>query len=69
MIIFPPSGTGAWEAALVNTPSPGTKVLMFETGWFACAWRNVAVNIGLDVEFVPGDWRHGVDPVKNWFRI
>jgi alanine-glyoxylate transaminase/serine-glyoxylate transaminase/serine-pyruvate transaminase len=63
VIIFPSSGTGAWEAALVNTLSPGAKVLMFETGYFACAWRNVAVNIGLDVEFVPGDWRHGVDPV------
>jgi len=60
--IFPSSGTGAWEAALVNTLSSGDKVLMFETGHFAMMWRNMAVRLGLDVVFVPGDWRHGVDP-------
>jgi alanine-glyoxylate transaminase/serine-glyoxylate transaminase/serine-pyruvate transaminase len=62
VVIFPSSGTGAWEAALVNALSLGDKVLMFETGHFATLWRNKAVQLGLDVEFVPGDWRHGVDP-------
>ena len=62
VVIYPSSGTGAWEAALVNTLSPGDKVLMFETGHFATLWRNVAVRLGLEVDFIPGDWRHGVDP-------
>lgn len=62
VIIFPSSGTGAWEAALVNTLSPGDKVLMFETGHFATLWKNIAEGLGLRVDFVPGDWRHGVDP-------
>jgi alanine-glyoxylate transaminase/serine-glyoxylate transaminase/serine-pyruvate transaminase len=62
VVIYPSSGTGAWEASLVNTLSPGDKVLMFETGYFAALWRNVAVKLGLEVDFVPGDWRHGVDP-------
>jgi alanine-glyoxylate transaminase/serine-glyoxylate transaminase/serine-pyruvate transaminase len=62
VIIFPGSGTGAWEAALVNTLSPGDKVLMFETGYFATLWRNMAQRLGLTVEFIPGDWRSGVDP-------
>ena len=62
VIIFPSSGTGAWEAALVNTLSPGDTVLMFETGQFATLWRGVAIRLGLSVDFVPGDWRHGVDP-------
>ena len=62
VIIYPSSGTGAWEAALVNTLSPGDKVLMFETGHFATLWRNMAVSLGLEVDFVPTDWRHGVDP-------
>src|SRR5437588_1550594 len=61
IVIFPASGTGAWEAALVNTLSPGDKVLMFETGHFATLWREMAVKLGLDVQFVEGDWRHGVD--------
>jgi alanine-glyoxylate transaminase/serine-glyoxylate transaminase/serine-pyruvate transaminase len=63
IVIYPSSGTGAWEAAIVNTLSPGDKVLMFETGHFATLWRNVAARMGLEVDFVPGDWRHGVDPV------
>jgi alanine-glyoxylate transaminase/serine-glyoxylate transaminase/serine-pyruvate transaminase len=63
VVIYPSSGTGAWEASLVNTLSPGDKVLMFETGYFATLWRNMAVKLGLDVDFIPGDWRHGVDPV------
>jgi len=62
VVIYPSSGTGAWEAALVNTLSPGDKVLMFETGHFATLWRSMAVRLGLQVDFVPGDWRHGVDP-------
>src|ERR1043165_7619310 len=62
VVIYPSSGTGAWEAALVNTLSPGDRVLMFETGQFATLWREMAGRLGLDVEFVPGDWRHGVDP-------
>ena len=62
VVIYPSSGTGAWEAALVNTLSPGDKVLMFETGHFATLWRNLAVRFGLEVDFVPGDWRRGVEP-------
>ncbi len=62
VVIYPSSGTGAWEAALVNTLSPGDKVLMFETGHFATLWRNMAVKLGLEIDFVPGDWRRGVDP-------
>jgi len=62
VVIYPSSGTGAWEASLVNTLSPGDKLLMFETGHFATLWRNVALRLGLEVDFVAGDWRHGVDP-------
>jgi alanine-glyoxylate transaminase/serine-glyoxylate transaminase/serine-pyruvate transaminase len=64
VVIFPPSGTGALEAALVNTLSPGDRVLMFETGHFATLWLNMAKRLGLDPVFVPGDWRHGVDPAQ-----
>jgi len=62
VVVFPSSGTGAWEAALVNTLSPGDRILMFETGHFATLWRDMAVRLGLAVDWVPGDWRHGVDP-------
>ncbi len=62
VIIFPASGTGAWEAALVNTLSPGDRVLAFETGHFATLWSKMAANLGLRVDFVPGDWRNGVNP-------
>ena len=62
VVIYPSSGTGAWEAALVNTLSPGDKVLMFDIGHFATLWRSTAVRLGLQVDFVAGDWRHGVDP-------
>ncbi len=62
VVIYPSSGTGAWEASLVNTLSPGDKVLMFETGFFATQWKNVVARLGLEVDFMPGDWRHGVDP-------
>ena len=61
VVIFASSGTGAWEAGLVNTLSPGDKALMFETGHFATLWKNMAVRLGLEVDFIPGDWRHGVD--------
>jgi alanine-glyoxylate transaminase/serine-glyoxylate transaminase/serine-pyruvate transaminase len=61
VIIFPSSGTGAWEAAIVNALSPGDRVLMYETGHFASLWRAMALRLGLVVDFVPGDWRHGVD--------
>ena len=64
VVIFPASGTGAWEAALVNTLSPGDRVLMFETGHFATLWLNMAKRLGLDPLFVPGDWRRGVDPAQ-----
>jgi alanine-glyoxylate transaminase/serine-glyoxylate transaminase/serine-pyruvate transaminase len=64
VVMYPSSGTGAWEAALVNTLSPGDRVLMFETGHFATLWRQMATRLGLDIEFVPGDWRHGVDPAQ-----
>lgn len=69
VIIFPASGTGAWEAALVNTLSPGDRVLMFETGHFATLWRKMAQRLGLEAEFVPGDWRHGVDPALVEARL
>jgi alanine-glyoxylate transaminase/serine-glyoxylate transaminase/serine-pyruvate transaminase len=61
VVIFPASGTGAWEAALVNTLSPGDRVLMFETGQFATLWKSLAESLDLNVEFVPGDWRSGID--------
>jgi alanine-glyoxylate transaminase / serine-glyoxylate transaminase / serine-pyruvate transaminase len=60
VIIYPTSGTGAWEAALVNTLSPGDRVLMFETGWFSTLWSKMATALGLRVEVIPGDWRSGV---------
>ena len=62
VVIYPASGTGAWEAALVNTLSPGDKVLMFETGHFATLWHRMATRLGLQVELVGTDWRRGADP-------
>ncbi|HEU0258550.1 MAG TPA: aminotransferase class V-fold PLP-dependent enzyme [Burkholderiales bacterium] len=62
VVIYPASGTGAWEAALVNTLSPGDRVLMVETGHFATLWQKMAAKLGLEVDFLPGDWRHGADP-------
>src|SRR4051794_18866736 len=62
VVIYPSSGTGAWEAALANTLSPGDRVLMFETGHFATLWFEMAQRLGLEVDLVPGDWRRGVDP-------
>ena len=69
VVIFPGSGTGAWEACIVNTLSPGDKVLMYETGQFATLWQQMAARWGLDVEFVAGDWRHGVDPAHVEARL
>ena len=62
VVVYPASGTGAWEAALVNTLSPGDRVLMAETGHFASLWYAMAGRLGLEVTMLPGDWRHGVDP-------
>ncbi|WP_414166989.1 pyridoxal-phosphate-dependent aminotransferase family protein [Streptoverticillium reticulum] len=62
VVIHPASGTGAWEAALVNTLSPGDRVLFCETGHFAALWQQMARSLGLDVVVLPGDWRHGADP-------
>jgi alanine-glyoxylate transaminase/serine-glyoxylate transaminase/serine-pyruvate transaminase len=69
VIIFASSGSGGWEAAIVNTLSPGDKVLMYETGQFATLWQQVARRHSVDVEFVPGDWRHGVDPADVERRL
>ncbi len=69
VVIFPGSGTGAWEAAIVNTLQPGDTVLMYETGQFATLWRAMAGRLGIKVEFVPGDWRHGVDPADVEARL
>ena len=69
VVIYPGSGTGAWEATIVNTLSSGDRVLMFETGHFATLWRQMAARWGIEVEFVPGDWRHGVDPAVVEARL
>ncbi|MEM6491438.1 MAG: serine--glyoxylate aminotransferase, partial [Pseudomonadota bacterium] len=62
VVIFPATGTGAWEAALVNTLSPGDRVLMYETGHFATLWSTMAKKLDLEPEFIVGDWRGGADP-------
>jgi alanine-glyoxylate transaminase / serine-glyoxylate transaminase / serine-pyruvate transaminase len=67
--LYPSSGTGAWEAALVNTLSPGDRVLAFETGHFAVLWSRMAGRLGLEVDLVPGDWRRGVDPAQVHERL
>ena len=69
VVIYPASGTGAWEAAIVNVLDVGDRVLMYETGQFATLWREMAGRLGLEVEFVPGDWRHGVDPADVERRL
>ena len=61
IFIYPASGTGGWESSLLNTLCPGDKVLAFETGHFATLWKNVAVKLGLEVVWVEGDWRRGID--------
>jgi alanine-glyoxylate transaminase/serine-glyoxylate transaminase/serine-pyruvate transaminase len=62
VIVYPASGTGAWEAALVNTLSPGDRLLMVETGHFAALWKNMATKLGLKPEFITTDWRTGARP-------
>ncbi|MGA8221280.1 MAG: aminotransferase class V-fold PLP-dependent enzyme [Candidatus Acidiferrales bacterium] len=69
VVIYPSSGSGAWEAAIVNTLSPGDRVLMFETGHFSQLWRQVAESFGIKVEYVPGDWRRGVAPAEVEARL
>jgi alanine-glyoxylate transaminase/serine-glyoxylate transaminase/serine-pyruvate transaminase len=69
VIIFTATGTGAWEAALVNTLSPGDRVLMVDTGQFATLWRNMAARLGLMPELIPTDWRTGVDPAAIEERL
>ncbi|MET4805947.1 aminotransferase class V-fold PLP-dependent enzyme [Limibacillus sp. MBR-115] len=69
VIIYPASGTGAWEAALVNCLSSGDRLLMAETGHFASLWHKMAQRLGLKVEFIPGDWRRGVDPAAVAERL
>ena len=69
VVIFPASGTGAWEAALVNTLSPGERILMAETGHFASLWHRMAGRLGLEAELLPGDWRHGADAAAIEARL
>ncbi len=69
VFIYPSSGTGAWEAALVNTLSPGDRVLMYETGHFATLWKNIAVKLGLVPEFLASDWRRGADAAQIEARL
>jgi alanine-glyoxylate transaminase/serine-glyoxylate transaminase/serine-pyruvate transaminase len=69
VVVYPASGTGAWEAALVNTLSPGDVVLMAETGHFAALWKKLAERLGLAPEFIPGDWRSGADAAQIHARL
>jgi alanine-glyoxylate transaminase/serine-glyoxylate transaminase/serine-pyruvate transaminase len=69
VIVFPASGTGAWEAALVNTLSPGDRVLMVETGQFATLWNKMATKLGVVTEFLPTDWRRGADAAAIEARL
>ncbi|MBO6758390.1 MAG: aminotransferase class V-fold PLP-dependent enzyme [Roseibium sp.] len=69
VVIYPSSGTGAWEAALVNTLSPGDTVLMYETGHFATLWKGLATRLGLNPVFIESEWRAGADPAKIEERL
>jgi alanine-glyoxylate transaminase / serine-glyoxylate transaminase / serine-pyruvate transaminase len=69
VIIYPASGTGAWEAALVNTLKPGDTVLMYRTGWFATLWHKMATKLGLKTEFIESDWRAGADAAAIEARL
>ncbi|MFO1185729.1 MAG: aminotransferase class V-fold PLP-dependent enzyme [Bauldia sp.] len=69
VLIYPSSGTGAWESAIVNTLSPGDKVLMVETGHFAALWQKLAADWGLDIVNVATDWRRGADPAEIEARL
>src|SRR6202453_2860286 len=69
VVIYPSAGTGAWEAAIVNTLSPGDRVLMFETGHFSQLWRQLAERFALVVDYVPGNWRRGVPAAEVASRL
>ena len=69
VVMYPASGTGAWEAAIVNTLSPGDRVLLFETGHFSQLWRGVAEKFGVPVDYVPGNWRRGASPAELEARL
>ena len=69
VVTYPSSGTGAWEAALVNCLNAGDRVVMCETGHFATMWNKLAARFGLEVDFIPGDWRHGVDAAAVEARL
>jgi alanine-glyoxylate transaminase / serine-glyoxylate transaminase / serine-pyruvate transaminase len=69
VVIYPASGSGAWEAAIVNTLSPGDRVLVFETGQFSSLWRDIALRHGLVVDYVPGNWRHGAKAAEAEERL
>lgn len=69
VVIFPSSGTGAAEAALVNTLSPGDRVLIFETGHFSQLWRGIAERLGLQADYVPGTWRRGASETDLETRL
>jgi alanine-glyoxylate transaminase/serine-glyoxylate transaminase/serine-pyruvate transaminase len=69
VVIYPGSGAGAWEAAIVNTLSPGDRVLLFETGHFSQQWRQLAEKFGIQVDYVPGNWRRGADPAEAESRL
>jgi alanine-glyoxylate transaminase/serine-glyoxylate transaminase/serine-pyruvate transaminase len=69
VVMYPASGTGAWEAAIVNTLSPGDRVLLFETGHFSFLWRGVAEKFGIQVDYVPGNWRRGANAAELESRL
>jgi alanine-glyoxylate transaminase/serine-glyoxylate transaminase/serine-pyruvate transaminase len=69
VVMYPASGTGAWEAAIVNTLSPGDRVLLFETGHFSQLWRQVAEKFGIKVDYVPGNWRRGASAAELEARL
>src|SRR6202790_1187439 len=69
VVIYPASGAGGWEAAIVNALSPGDRVLLFETGHFSQLWRQLAERFGIVVEYVPGTWRTGADPGELEARL
>jgi alanine-glyoxylate transaminase / serine-glyoxylate transaminase / serine-pyruvate transaminase len=69
VVVYPASGSGAWEAAIVNTLSPGDRVLMFETGHFSNLWREIALRLGMQVDYVPGNWRRGANPEDAEARL
>src|ERR1700716_1871857 len=69
VVMYPASGTGGWEAALVNTLDPGDRVLLFETGHFSQLWRQVAEKFGIQVDYVPGNWRKGASAPELETRL